>query len=45
MRKLLILLALLLTACELLPTEPQSKYDKETQKKMQEHNQGGGSGI
>lgn len=45
MKKLLILLALLLTACELLPTEPRSKYDKKTTEQLKEHNQGGGSGI
>lgn len=42
MKLLIILMLLLLTACELLPTEPQPKYDKATQNKIAEHSQGGG---
>ncbi|KAF0138397.1 MAG: hypothetical protein FD143_3667 [Ignavibacteria bacterium] len=39
---LILLIALLFTACELVPTEPTPKYDKQTEKKLIEHNQGGG---
>ena len=27
-------------ACETIPTEPNAEYDKETAKKLSEHNQG-----